>query len=252
LTVFPRSLALLLLVPALAGAATLYINGPYITGIENGYGSANTSVLDGAAGMNTFGFGAQSSAGNRVADDFVVPAGGWNITGFTWFNYQTGSTTTSTFTGATLRIWDGTPGDGGSVIWGDTTTNVLTSSTFTGVYRVLDTALTGSTRPIMQNELAAALFLAPGTYWVDVDFTGSLGSGPWAVPITILGTPITGNARQYVPSIWNNLVDGGTGAPAQGLPFIVNGSAPEVPEPSTAALCAIGTALLLLRLRRKP
>ncbi len=82
-------------------------------------------------------------AGNRVADDFTVGGSGWLIGNITFFGYQTGSTTTSTFTAVNLRIWDGPPNVGTSmVVFGDTTTNRLVSSTWTNIYRVLDTALT--------------------------------------------------------------------------------------------------------------
>ncbi len=39
--------------------------------------------------------------------------------------------------------------------------------------------------------------LAQGTYWVQSATDGSLASGPWAPPITILGQTTTGNALQY-------------------------------------------------------
>jgi hypothetical protein len=35
---------------------------------------------------------------------------------------------------------------------------------------------------------------------------------------------ITGNARQRIGGVWSNLLDGGTGNPPQGLPFIIYGS----------------------------
>ena len=81
--------------------------------------------------MGTYGFGAQLSAGNRVADDFTVTdAAGWAIDTITFFAYQTVSGTTSTITSLNLQIWDGPPNAGGTVIWGDTTTNILTSTTW--------------------------------------------------------------------------------------------------------------------------
>ena len=55
-------------------------------------------------------------------------SGGWFIQTITFFAYQTGSTTTSTMTGVNLQIWDGPPDNPGSaVVWGDTTTNVMTA-----------------------------------------------------------------------------------------------------------------------------
>ncbi len=126
-----------------APEAVLYDNGPLVTNPGAGAGGADASALQTALGLSTYGFGNQVSAGNRVADDFTVGGSGWLIGNITFFGYQTGSTTTSTFTAVNLRIWDGPPNVGTSmVVFGDTTTNRLVSSTWTNIYRVLDTALT--------------------------------------------------------------------------------------------------------------
>ena len=75
-----------------------------------------------------------------------MPAGGWNISTITFYAYQTGSTTTTTINNVNLRIWNGVPGAGGSsVVFGDTTTNRLAGSSFSNIYRVLDTGLTDAT-----------------------------------------------------------------------------------------------------------
>jgi hypothetical protein len=67
--------------------------------------------------------------------------------------------------------------------------------------------------------------LPQGTYWVDYQFTGSLASGPWAPPITILGQTTTGNGLQYTSTagVWAALIDTGTAGTPQGLPFIIDG-----------------------------
>lgn len=219
-------------------AQVLFNNGPLITGIGNGAGGANTSAIELPGTL--FGFGCQGNLGNRMADDFTIPAGEtWVINQVTTFQYQTGSTTTSTFTGGTLRIWTGTPGTG-SVIFGDDTTNRLTSSAFSNIFRV-STTLTDTARPIMANTLdVGALTLGGGTYWVDVAFTGSLASGPWCPPVT----PGTGNALQSLA--------GGAFAPAldgaaqKALPFLVEGTF-IVPAPAPVnnplALILLGLAL---------
>jgi hypothetical protein len=212
-----------------APAAVLYDNGPQVTHPGGGAGGADASAVQTALGNSTFGFGHAVTSGFRMADDFTVPAGGWTIDQITFFAYQTGSTTTSTINAVNLRIWDGPPNDPGSmVVFGDTTTNRLTSSIFSNIYRVTDTTLTNNQRPVMADVAAVGVFLPAGTYWVDWQTGGTLTSGPWAPPVTILGQ--TGkpgaNGLQYNPttSTWDPAIDTGANAP-QDLPFIVEGTA---------------------------
>jgi len=203
----------------------LYDNGPLVTHPGGGAGGADASALQTALGMNTLGSGNQLSVGNRVADDFTVTGGGWFIETITFFGYQTGSSTTSTFNHLNLRIWNGPPNDAGSaVVFGDTTTNRLASSVWSNIYRAQDTTLTDSTRPIMANEVTVNTFLPAGTYWVDWQAGGTLTSGPWVPPVSILGQTSTGNALQYTSTGWAALNDTGTLTP-QGLPFVIEGTA---------------------------
>ena len=225
-----------------ASAALLYNNGPLITHPGQGFGGANASAV--ATGMGTLGFGMQPGSGNRVADDFTVPAGqNWLVSVLKFYGYQTGSTTASTFTGLNAEIWNGRPGDAGAtVVWGNFTDNLLTSSAFTGIYRVTDTTLTGSTRPVMELQANVSLTLPSGDYWLEWSAAGSLGSGPWAPPITIVGQPVTGNARQYTNNVaWHDVLDTVTST-QQGLPFMLEGDVESVPEPGQWAMMAV-TAL---------
>ena len=213
--------------PACGGQ--LFNNGAFVTSTGNGTGGANLSMLQSTSlGMGTLGFGHQSgTANNRVADDFVVPAGGWTLNCAVFYAYQTGSTTTSTITAVNVRIWDGPPGAMGSnIVFGDATTNRMTASAWTNAYRVTETSATDTTRPIMAQTInLGGLNLAAGTYWIDWQTTGSLASGPWAPPISIIGQAVTGNGQQFTggTSAWAAAVDGGTGTPAQGLPFLLLG-----------------------------
>ena len=211
-----------------APEAVLYDNGPLVTNPGAGAGGADASALQTALGLGTYGFGNQASAGNRVADDFTVGGSGWLISNITFFGYQTGSTTTSTFTAVNLRIWDGPPNVGTSmVVFGDTTTNRLVSSTWSNIYRVLDTGLLDTARPTMANVVAINTFLPAGTYWLDWQAAGSLASGPWAPPVSILGQ--TGkpgaNALQYTTTGWAAVTDPSPGGTPQDFPFIVEGLA---------------------------
>lgn len=208
-------------------AAVLYNNGPLVNCAGCGAGGADASALQTALLMSIYGFGHALSSGYRVADDFTVTdPNGWNITDIIFYAYQTGSGIASTINHVNLRIWDGPPGQGGSsIVFGDTATNRLQSTAWSNIYRVLDTDLLNTQRPVMADTTAAAVFLGPGTYWLDWQTGGTLASGPWAPPITINGQTTTGNALQYDPGAgtWNPLLDSGT-ATQQGLPFIINGS----------------------------
>lgn len=211
--------------PFVPAGSVLHDNGPLVTHPGQGAGGADASVLQTALLLSTYGFGHAQSTGFRVADDFTVTdPGGWDVDSFVFYAYQTGSTTTSTITGVNYRIWNGNPSSGGTVIFGDTTTNRLTSSTWSNIYRSIDTSITDSNRPIMANVVSAGVTLPPGTYWVDWQTNGSLASGPWAPPISIVGTTTTGNAIQYNGSAWAAAIDTGAAAP-QGFPFLVVGSA---------------------------
>jgi hypothetical protein len=165
-----------------------------------------------------------------MADDFTIPAGGnWSIDEIVFYAYQTGAPTTSTITEVNLRIWDGEPGNGGTVIWGDNTTNIMVNTMWSGIYRVSETTTGVATdRAIMANTVnVGGLSLPPGTYWLDWQSNGTLGSGPWAPPININGQAVTGNGLQSLAdngATWGPANDGGTGAPQQGLPFLIMGN----------------------------
>ncbi len=205
----------------------IYDNGPIFNSVGTGSGGANESVLlTTTFGMGTIGFGHQSTAFNRVADDIVISDCYWRIDSVVFFAYQTNSTTTSTMTAVNVRLWDSIPDElaTSNIIFGDTTTNRLIGTSWSGVYRVTETTLGNTARPIMRNVVDfGGLLLSTGTYWLDWQSSGSLASGPWAPPIVYSDTNATGNARQRTSSIWANLVDGGTGTPPQGLPFIIYG-----------------------------
>lgn len=218
----------LLVASLTVNSQVLFDNGPFFNSAGTGSGGANESVLYTTTfGMSTIGFGHQQTAFNRVADDFTITDCAWRIDSVVFFGYQTGSTTTSTFTGVNFRVWDSIPdAPGSSIVFGDTTTNRLIRTVWSGAYRVTETTSGNSTRPIMRNVCTMNSTIIPaGTYWLDWSSAGSLGSGPWAPARTPVMVAITGNGRQRIGSVWNNLVDGGTNTPAQGLPFIIYGTA---------------------------
>lgn len=238
------------------GPTVLYDNGPLVNSPGTGSGGADESILQGGTlGHTTIGFGHQVLNGNRMADDFTITdPGGWDIDTFTFFAYQTGSTTTSTMTAVNMRISDAMP-PGGSVVFGDTTTNVMTSTGWTNIFRVTDTTLGATNRPVMANTvtLASPLHLDPGTYWIDWQTDGSLASGPWAPPITINGQASTGNGLQSLAdngATFAPALDGGANADQQGFPFIIEGviaggGTPVIEVPTMERTGLIVLALLL-------
>ena len=201
----------------------LFNNGPLVNSAGTGTGGADESILQSTSlGMNSLGGGIQFAAGNHMAEDFTVDAT-WTIDEFTFYAYQTGSTTTSTFTGGYVQIYNGDPSNGGTVVWGDMTTNRMTSTTFSNIYRISETT-GGSDRPIMEIVCGTeGLVLEAGSYWVEYTLDGSLASGPWAPPVTITGETTTGNAKQLTSTGWADLLDSGTETP-QGLPLLINGT----------------------------
>ncbi|KXK05984.1 MAG: IPT/TIG domain, FG-GAP repeat-containing protein [Acidobacteria bacterium OLB17] len=171
-----------------------------------------------------------TSTSFRCADDFTVPAGqSWTVDQVVTFAYQTGfSGTTSPITAATLQIWDGVPGDpGSSVIFGDTTTNRLASSTEAHLYRIGGTVVPtpttpGTTRKVWQNNISVTpgLVLSAGTYWIDYQTAVAANAAHFSPPATAIGsrTQPGWNARQFNGTTWAAAMD--TGNPA---------SAPDVP-----------------------
>jgi hypothetical protein len=211
--------------PVWAGPAggVLHDNGPLVTHPNGGFNGANASALQTALGMGTYGFGHQILNDNRIADDFTVPVGDtWDINSITFFAYQTGSSTTSTMNAVHFEIWDGVP-LASNLVFGDMVTNRLVATSWSGTYRVLDTNLTDSARPIMANVCSpmGPLQLGAGTYWIAWQTGGTLTSGPWAPPVSILGQTTTGNGMQsLIGAAYAPVLDVG----GQAFPFIIEGS----------------------------
>jgi subtilisin-like proprotein convertase family protein len=214
------------------GGGVLYDQSELVTSSGTGSGGADESALQTGLGLTTFGAGHQQDLGNFIADDFEVPAGDtWTVTDFVFYGYQTGSTPSqTTFTGYYVQIWDGDPSlPGSSVVAGDLTTNVISASDFSGIYRIrdVDPPGTANTRPIYENRatLTSSATLTSGTYWVQWGATGALASGPWMPPRTLAGETTTGNALQFqtATGVWAPFIDGGT-LTGQGGTFKVIGS----------------------------
>jgi len=230
--------------------SVLFDNGPLINSDGTGVDGADESVLQNLTlGMSTFGFSDQLSLNGRVADDFTVLGNGWQVDSITFYAYQTYSDTATSIDHVNYRIWDGPPGlTGSEVVFGDTSTNRLLTSSWTNIYRVSEsTSGMDTDRPVMKDIAEAGLFLVGGTYWLDWQTGGTLSSGPWAPPVTITGETTTGDGLLFLGS-WVDAVDLGP----QGFPFILHGSVigdfVAVLPPTSGVIPPGGQAALTVRL----
>ncbi|MCR5657763.1 MAG: choice-of-anchor J domain-containing protein [Bacteroidales bacterium] len=163
-------------------------------------------------GSNTFGASVQYAYGYMLADDFTVYTA-TTLNEIEVYGYQTGSTTESTFTGLYAMILNGNPMEGEvDTIWGDMTTNLMTSTSFTNCYRGSDNQTTTMTRPIMAITAAVSVDLEPGTYWLVYSLDGTGSSGPWGVPYCDPTLGSIGDGLQYSSGSWAALDDDNTGA----------------------------------------
>ena len=262
---------LAMIVPANVLGVIIYDNGTLATGASAGNGAAAPAGTQWSEAQRDFGVtnSANTLAGVscsvtttvfRCADDFNVPAGQtWTINQVITFAYQTGfAGTTSPIAAATLQIWRGRPGDAGSVVvFGDTSTNRLASSTDSLLWRIFSSTVgTGANPPsvpvtnrrVWQNTInvSPAAVLTAGNYWIDWNTQISGNAAHFAPANTTIGTrgvPFS-NARQFTGAAWQDVVDVGqfpTGQPMplpvrQDYPFKLDGSvsgAPAVPRSRT-------------------
>jgi len=206
----------------------LHDNGPFVTHHGTGVAGADESWVQTALGLSAFGFIHRVGSADLIADDFTVPdAWNWTVEQITLFAYQLDAPTApSSMTSLVFVVLDAAPGTpGANVVFGDWTTNRLTSSAWTGCYRVED-AMSGTSdeRPIMTLSyvFSPPIKLTAGTYWIVWQTAGSLEYGPYTPPTTIVGQTTTGNAlvsqdggRTYVPAADNQF--------QQGFPFVIEG-----------------------------
>ncbi len=227
--------------------------------VQNDAGNASESNT--VAG---FGFTGTLS----LADDFTVTGPGWIIDTVQLFSYRTGGVGIP-HTQYFVEIYSGgAPNAGGSVIFGDMTTNRFSSASATvnyegggsgNLFRVFNTVAPppgtapGTTRQIWNHTVnIGGLVLGPGTYWIR--FKGGPAGGFYPSTTHEGMRGVAGaNALQENGGVWVNAVDAGNPgtAPdvAQDLPFILSGTI--VPEPGTLIALGLGAAALAARRRRK-
>lgn len=252
----------------------IYNNGNLLSGATSKSGVAAPAGTEWSEAQNDFGVTnyANTLAGVscsvtatvfRCADDFNVPVGQtWTISQVVTYAYQTGfAGSTSPISAATLQIWQGRPGDPGStVVFGDTTTNRLASSTNANGFRIFNSVVGAGANPptapatnriIWQNNINVnpPAVLTAGHYWISWNTQIGATTAHFAPPMTVVGTRNTpfNNARQFTGTAWQDVVDAGqtpTGNPTplpmpQEFPFQLIGSvagAPLAPRSRTLDL----------------
>ena len=178
------------------------------------------------------GFYMDSSKRFSLADVITVPLSStWSFDTVILYGFQDGSTTTSPFTAAYLQIYaGGAPNAGGTLVWGDTITNRLVSTGFTGIYRV-DTfsssgGIDGTLWPIMylKLHLSPVPNLTTGTYWLrwttKAGGAGRINCPPKFLPLRI--NPPSQQAMQDSSGAWYTLSYHGNHS---GFNKIIEGSA---------------------------
>ncbi len=215
-----------------ANAQTVYLaDTAFVT--DPGYGGAPASCK--TNGMMYNGLNMERTQSVWVADAFTVPIGAtWTFDTVIVYGYQYASSPLSSpFISCNLQIFNGTPGLGGTVIWGDTVANRLSSSAFTGIYKVdtfsSDGALLSIKRPIMalKLHLSPAASLTAGTYWLcwSAAVSSSPTTNPAVTPYQVLPgrlNPPGQMSRIGVGSTWQYATDNGLNI---GLNFIIKGKA---------------------------
>ena len=152
----------------------------------------------------SFGPGINFQYGYMLADDFTLETAA-TITELEVYAYISYSPTTSTMTGLYFQIYDGNPMNDGQVIWGDITTNRMTSTAWTGCFRCGHSGSnpTNDERPIMSVTASDLdITLEAGTYFIAWGVTGTGEYGPYGIPVTLKDEPATGDALQYDGAGW--------------------------------------------------
>jgi hypothetical protein len=215
--------------PAAAGSGVLHDNGPFATHHGTGVGGADESWVQFSIGLTAYGFVHDAGTIDEIADDFTVPERAvWSVDAITFFAYELNAPPqTTTFTTLCFMVLDGPPDTPGThIIYGDFYTNRLTSSVWTGCFRVGEgSSGTDDNRPVMANTcvIEPPLALGPGgTYWIIWQAWGTQVSRAYAPPVTILGQADTGNGLvtedggySYIPATDNHH--------QQGFPFVIEG-----------------------------
>ena len=235
----------------------LYDRSNVRTGIGNGAYGADTSSKAANASYAGYPFPQSLTPPVWVAEQFTLSSLSLVnsvvvLADSTWPSY--GVPPNSPFFGATMNIWNGQPGVAGSTIVASS--NLLTDSRWTGIYRAGPPDFTSELRPIMSLTLGFNnVALTDGTYYAAWSITllipgGIVYQAECPPVMNPDGTMPMGTALQTLDGTqWTAIVDPGVGYQI-GLPIEVTGTA--VPEPHTDTLMLLaGSTFALYTLRRR-
>lgn len=222
-------------------AQLVYKNGNIRTGSTSASGVAAPSGFfwsemqaEGTVANTTLGFTTiynnALSSNFKLADDFTVPPGqSWAVSQVSVYAYQTGSAASpSPFDVMRVEIWNGDPSVSGSaVVFGDMTTNRLSSSVDSVTYRtanslVPSTTTPGTTRRIWKlNADISGVTLTAGTYWLVWQLHATSDGSAFAPPCNVVGVRglPTWNAKQANGTTWVSITDAGTPATPPNVPM---------------------------------
>jgi len=206
----------------------IYNNGPMITHPGAGPGGTDYSAVN--PGEKVLGTAFYQPLDWWMADDFTLTET-TDIYGMEFYGIQMDADTDSFFTEIYVEILDGAPNAGGTVIFGDKTTNRIGSSFFSEIYRTSGASNPSMSFPIMTIVADMFVTLEPGTYWIVVSTVGADLDFPltFANPVTVWGQQANGNALTNSNGPWEPWLDI-TGTEAQfALPFLIYGEQ-ESPE----------------------
>jgi MYXO-CTERM domain-containing protein len=265
-----------------ASADVLFTNGPIITNPTGGTGSIAGQPISQADGFtipgnpllfSTTGAAATFATQTAAADNFVVPAGGWDLDAVTLFAFQTSQTTPTVHT-IRINLWTSAPYSAGSPppvpspLPQPVLAEPLVLPAGEGVFVCHRQSPTGTStvRPVFAytvslDGLPNMGVLPEGEYWLEFSFEGA--SSPSENVFTPLVTPrdeafdlnarllnaLDGNPES--PRVWFEAREGFVAGVSEGrpyaLPFVLHGT--PVPGPAAAGVLALG-ALAATRRRR--
>lgn len=259
-----------------APADILFDNGPFVTNPTGGTGQIAGLPISQSEGFtipgssfiySTTGVSASYADNTKVAEDFVVPAGGWDLDSVTLFAFQTSQTTATVHT-IRINLWTATPYSAGSPppvpdplpqpVLAEPL--VLSAGPGTFVCHRQSPSGTSTVRPVFAytvslDGLPNGGLLSEGTYWLEWSFEGAASPSPrcFTPLVTPRASAFNLNARLF------NSIDGSAGGPREwfegregysppasegrpyALPFVLTGTV--VPEPAAVLLVLAGAAL---------
>ena len=210
-----------LLLPSLASAATVLWYKGDADG-SNAYFNTVSGGFDGA-----------------TYDNFMVPAGGWNVSAVFSDNGVPTGTDIAAFTTANWSIRTGMGvGNGGTVLYSGTASPAvwtLTGRAPISAFTEYQVTVSG----------LSSIVLTPGIYWLNVQPIASSAYNTLTVGANAISTPFVSDPLAVYYSVSSGLNYNGL---SHGFSMGVTGTV--APEPATFGLLGLGALLLAARRRR--